>query len=206
MKQELTGGRAVSRETTERLEVYVSLLLRWNRTINLISRRDEADIWSRHIIDSLALAELLPANFAFALDLGSGGGFPGLVLAIATGSTFHLVESDVRKAIFLREAGRETGAAIIVHAERIEACQVRDAPVVTARALAPLPRLLAWAFPLLASDGMCIFPKGRGHTAELTAAASEWHMHVDSFQSATDPAAANLRIRDIQRVGPKLGS
>jgi 16S rRNA (guanine527-N7)-methyltransferase len=195
---------SVSRETRERLETYAALLLRWNRTINLISRGDEDALWPRHIDDALALVPLLPPEFAFGADLGSGAGLPGLVLAIATGRPFHLVESDQRKAAFLREAARETGAAATVHAQRIEQCSVRGAPVVTARALAPLSTLLAWAAPLLAEDGVCLFPKGRGHASELTAASAQWHMHVESFPSPTDPAAVYLRIKDIKRVGPAL--
>lgn len=204
MKHSPIEAPAVSRETRERLEIYAALLLRWNRTINLISRRDEAVLWERHIADSLGLLPLLPADFPFGVDLGSGGGLPGLVLAIAAERPFQLVESDQRKAAFLREAARATGADVTVHATRIERCEIRGATLLTARALAPLSRLLGWAAPLLANDAICLFPKGRDHVAELTDAATQWHMRVESFASLTDPAAVYLRIRDIQRVGPHL--
>lgn len=193
---------AVSRETLDRLRHYAALLLRWNRTINLVSRSDEATLWERHILDGLALLPLVPVEFGFGVDLGSGGGLPGLVLAVATGRLFHLVEADQRKAAFLREAARETGAAVRVHATRIETAPVRNAPLITARALASLPDLLTWSAPLLGEDGVCIFPKGRNYAAELTEAAAQWHMRVERFASQTDPDAVYLRIRDIHRVGP----
>ncbi len=201
MKHHPDIGDNVSRETLDRLEAYVSLLLRWNRTINLISRRDEAVIWERHIADSLALRPLLPSNFSHAIDLGAGGGLPGLVLAISTGKPFHLVESDQRKAAFLREAARTLALSVTIHAARIEAVQISPAPVITARALAPLNILLTWSERLLAPNGICVFPKGRTIDDELTIAASEWHMKVESVSSPTDPTARFLRISEIHRVG-----
>jgi 16S rRNA (guanine527-N7)-methyltransferase len=192
----------VSRETLDRLRAYMDMLLRWNRTINLIARADESQIWDRHIADSLDLLPLLPAEFSHAIDLGSGGGLPGLVLAIATGRPFHLVESDQRKAAFLREAARATAAPATVHAVRIEALKLPPAPLITARALAPLPKLIAWAAPFLAPGGVCIFPKGRSAEDELTAAALQWHMRVRKTPSRSDPAALILSISEIARVGP----
>jgi 16S rRNA (guanine(527)-N(7))-methyltransferase RsmG len=200
VKQGRDARPCVSRETLARLETYAALLLKWNRTINLISPRDEARLWPRHIDDCLNLLPLLPPDFAFAVDLGSGAGFPGLVLSIATGRPFHLVEADQRKAAFLREAARATGAPSVVHQARIEDFGIRDAPLVTARALAPLATLLQWAAPILAADGLCLFPKGRTHAAELTAAARQWQMRTESIPSQSDPDAVILRIRDIQRV------
>jgi 16S rRNA (guanine527-N7)-methyltransferase len=191
----------VSRETLERLEIYVALLLRWNRTINLISRGDEALIWDRHVADSLALARHLPPEFSHAIDIGSGGGFPGMVLAIATLRPFHLVESDQRKSAFLREVARELSLPISVHATRIETAKLPVAPVITARAVAPLAILLAWATPHLAPHGICLFPKGRTADDELTAARLEWHMDVVSTPSPTDPSAKILRISEVARVG-----
>ncbi len=192
----------VSRETRARLEAYASLLLQWNRTINLLSRRDEADLWPRHINDSLALIPLLPENLAAAADLGSGGGFPGLILAIATGHRFHLVEADHRKAAFLREAARVTEAPVTVHATRIDEWEAANLSLITARALAPLVTLLDWAAPKLAHDGICLFPKGRTYPVELTAAASQWQMHTEQLPSRSDPDSVILRIRDIRRVRP----
>lgn len=183
------------------LKRYVELLLQWNRTINLISRKDEAVVWDRHIVDSLALMPLLPPDFTHAVDLGSGGGLPGIVLAICTGKPFHLVESDQRKCAFLREAARALDLRVTVHAARIEAVQLPPAPLITARALAPLTVLLGWSARLLAPGGICVFPKGRSVDEELTAAVSEWHMKVESITSPTDHAARILRISEIERVG-----
>ena len=201
MKQFPAGLGEVSRETHTMLERYVELLLQWNRTINLISRKDEAVVWNRHIADSLALMPLLPPDFTHAVDLGSGGGLPGIVLAICTGKPFHLVESDQRKCAFLREAARALDLRVTVHAARIEAVQLPPAPLITARALAPLTVLLGWSTRLLAPGGICVFPKGRNVDEELTAAVSEWHMNIESVTSPTDHAARILRISEIERVG-----
>jgi 16S rRNA (guanine527-N7)-methyltransferase len=190
----------VSRETRERLVAYVDLLLRWQRTIHLISQHDVAQIWTRHIADSLQLLPLIPPGTDRGIDLGSGAGLPGLVLAIATGIPFGLVEADHRKAAFLREAARLTAAPATVHATRIEAAALPRAPLVTARALAPLDTLLRWAFPLLAPGGTCLFPKGRGVEDELTTAAAQWHMLVFRTPSRTDPSATILRISEIGPV------
>jgi 16S rRNA (guanine527-N7)-methyltransferase len=191
----------VSRETSERLKIYADLLLRWNHTINLVSKADEGHLKTRHIDDSLALLPLLPPGISHAIDLGSGGGLPGLVLAIASGHRFHLIEADQRKAAFLREAIRATEAPATVHAQRIEATLLPPAKVITARAVAPLVRLLGWAAPLLAPGGVCIFPKGRTSQDELTAAAAQWHMRVHTTPSRTDPTASILSISEISRVG-----
>ena len=192
---------AVSRETADRLAAFVDLLLVWNRRINLISRRDEADVWPRHVFDALQLVPLLPSADS-AIDIGSGGGFPGLVLAIATGIRFGLVEADQRKAAFLREAARYTGAPVTVHATRVETLRLPSARLVTARAMASLPMLLALSAPLLGRDGVCVFPKGQKAANELTDAGREWHMRVERFPSRTDPTATILRISEIRRVGP----
>lgn len=199
MKQAESVWSNVSRETAGRLELLAGLALAWNRTINLVSRGDAAHIRERHIADSLQLLPILPAGFDRAIDLGSGGGFPGLVLAIATGRPFDLIESDQRKAAFLREAARLTEAPVQVHAVRIEAAHLRPAPLVTARALAPLSTLLAWAAPLLAHGGVCVFPKGRSLDEELTQARTQWHMRVEQWPSALDPSARILRLSEIMR-------
>jgi 16S rRNA (guanine(527)-N(7))-methyltransferase RsmG len=185
-----------------RLAQLAGLLLRWNQRINLIAAADEADLWTRHILDSAQLASLLPEPPAELIDLGSGGGFPGLVLALTTSWTVHLVESDQRKAAFLREAVRVTGAKAIVHAVRAEKLAIPPAPVVTARALASVSALLELVRPLLTADGVCVLPKGRSVDTELTAAAREWHMRVERFPSCTGPGATLLRISEIRRVGP----
>lgn len=193
------AGSGVSRETLEQLEVFAALLERWNRRINLISTGDLPQLWPRHIEDSLQLVPDLPPGTPF-VDLGSGGGFPGLVLAIATGCHATLIEADQRKASFLREAARATGARATIVAARIEQAEVPPAGIVTARALAPLPRLLGWAERFLDEDGVCLFLKGRSVEDELTAAAAEWHMTVSRRPSRTDPDGVILRLSELRRV------
>ncbi len=183
-----------------RLDIFAAMLLRWNATVNLVAAGDLPDLRRRHVDDSAQLAPLLPPGARRGIDLGSGAGFPGLVLAIVTGLTFDLIESDHRKAAFLREAARATGAPVVVHARRVEAADIPPAAVVTARALARLPRLLELAAPKLAAGGVCLFMKGAGATAELTQAAREWHMRVEQFPSRTDSSASILRISEIARV------
>lgn len=191
----------ISPAARTRLERFAALLQQWNRHINLVSRADEAVLWPRHILDCAQLVPLLPPTPGRLVDLGSGAGFPGLVLALLTPWQVHLVESDQRKAAFLREAARETAAEVTVHAVRAESLRLPPVQVVTARALAPIPALLSLAMPLLAPDGVCLFAKGRGVEPELTAAAVGWHMRVERFPSLTSPDAALLRISEISRAG-----
>lgn len=196
----LTAEPSVSRETLLALERFAALLLRWNRTVNLVARQDEALLWQRHIANSLQLVPLMAPRPDRAIDLGSGAGFPGLILALATGVPFDLIEADKRKAAFLREAARVTRAPVQVHAVRIEAAGLPAAPLVTARAVAPLPTLLSLAAPLLAPGGIGLFLKGAGAHAELTEAAVEWHMHTECIPSRTAAGASILRITELSRV------
>jgi 16S rRNA (guanine527-N7)-methyltransferase len=189
----------VSRETEERLRLYADAIRRWNPTINLVSKSDLPDLWQRHILDSLQLLPLLPPSASRAIDLGSGGGLPAIVLAIASGISFTLVESDARKAAFLREAIRATGAPATVVNARIEAVDLPPASIVTARALAPLPRLLDFASRFLATDGVFLFPKGRNAQSELTEARTGWQMEAECFASAIDPDATVLRLSHVTR-------
>ncbi|MFC0388004.1 16S rRNA (guanine(527)-N(7))-methyltransferase RsmG [Muricoccus vinaceus] len=195
---------AVSRETEQRLESFLGLLLRWNARINLVAERDAETLRRRHVADSLQLLSLLPPGQGPAADLGTGGGFPGLVLATAdTARPWHLVESDKRKAAFLTTAAAELGLShVTVHACRIEAATLPLLALLTARALAPLPVLLGHAARLLAPDGSALFPKGRTAESELTAASADWTMQVERFESRTEPDATILRITGIRRAGP----
>jgi 16S rRNA (guanine527-N7)-methyltransferase len=183
------------------LAPFVDALLRWNRTVNLVGRADEGVIWERHIADSLQLAPLCSGAMR-GIDLGSGAGFPGLILALATGIPFDLVEADHRKAAFLREVSRMTRAPVRVHAIRAENSGLTPAPLITARALAPLPRLLDLAHPFLAQGGICLFPKGAQADAELTDTGPEWQMRVERFPSRVTPDGVILRLSEIARVRP----
>jgi 16S rRNA (guanine527-N7)-methyltransferase len=199
----------VSRETLHRLDRFVATLLAWQRRMNLVASSTEATLWTRHVADSLQLLALAPEARIWA-DLGSGGGFPGVVIACALadirGAHVHLVESSSKKAAFLHEAVRATGAPATVHATRIEDF-VKNAPaqidVVTARAVAPLPKLLALAYPLLKTGTLGLFPKGQDVARELTETAKCWKIQASLSPSRTDPKAQIVIVRGLE---PKLRS
>jgi 16S rRNA (guanine527-N7)-methyltransferase len=191
--------RSVMGDATIRLDRFADLLLRWNARLNLIAAKDAAVIWERHIADSLQLVPLMRSGTKRAIDLGTGGGFPGLVLAIATGVKFDLIESDRRKAAFLRTAILETAAPAVVHNCRIEDARLPPAPLITARALAPLSRLLPLAARLLAQDGFCLFLKGIKVEEELTEVAGDWAMTVDRIGSQTSPEGVVLRLSGLRK-------
>jgi 16S rRNA (guanine527-N7)-methyltransferase len=151
------------------------------------------------VLDSAQLFPLLPPESRGLADFGSGAGFPGLILAIMGAESVHLVESDTRKAAFLREAARETGATVTVHAKRIEAILPFQTDVVTARALAPVDALLRMVYRFLSPGGVCLFPKGRNAEDELTAASGSWTMRVQRYDSVTDRSATILRLSHIAR-------
>jgi len=184
-----------------RLRAYESLLLRWSPKINLVSKSDLSHIRARHIDDSLALLPHIPANTTHAMDLGSGAGFPGLVLAIATEIPFTLIESDKRKAAFLTEAARELSAPVKVLAVRIEDAKTPKTPLITARALAPLDRLLALALPHLTPDGIALFPKGETADQEIKTAQSHWHMNVERCKNQNDPRGIILKVSGLRHAG-----
>jgi 16S rRNA (guanine527-N7)-methyltransferase len=191
---------SVPQDASPALQRYVELLQRWNRSINLVSARDMPVLWTRHVADSLQLGALWRGRPERAIDLGSGGGFPGMVLAIAYGIRFDLVEQDRGKAAFLREAGRVTGAPVNVVAAKIEDAVLPLAPLITARGLAPLTRLLGYAENLLTPDGECLFLKSRGAEAEIDEAAQHWTMRMEKFPSRTDSDGVILRVSGIVRV------
>ncbi|MDH3472186.1 MAG: 16S rRNA (guanine(527)-N(7))-methyltransferase RsmG [Rhodospirillales bacterium] len=196
----------VSRETLGRFERYAALLRDWNRAINLVGAGSLDDLWRRHMLDSAQLLAHLPPVRAdhdrVLVDLGSGAGFPGLVLALLGAGAVHLVEADQRKAAFLREAARQLDLAVEIHARRIEDMSPLPADVVTARACAPLPKLLGYAagFPRVhGRRPVCLFLKGKRADEELTAARREWNMAVEHFPSRSDSNGRILRIGLIGR-------
>ncbi|WP_414464260.1 16S rRNA (guanine(527)-N(7))-methyltransferase RsmG [Hyphomicrobium sp. DY-1] len=184
----------ISNETREKLEIYETLLKKWQKTINLVASSTLDDIWDRHFADSAQLWPLRPPEAKTWLDLGSGAGFPGLVLAILaseTGQTHHtLVESDSRKAAFLREAARQTGVAVDILCMRIENpethAKVGVADCVTARALAPLSKLVEIAAPYFGPSTLGFFLKGRDATAEVEKAAQDWQFAFELIPSVTE--------------------
>jgi 16S rRNA (guanine527-N7)-methyltransferase len=201
MSREAFGEQlGVSRETLERLTVYLDLLRRWQPAINLVGAATLGDPWRRHVLDSAQLAAHVPAGAADLVDLGSGAGFPGMVLALLGARGVHLIEVDRRKAQFLREVARLTGAPATIHGERIEQMQGWPAAVVTARALAPLPRLLDLAARFLVSDSVALFLKGKSVKRELTDARASWHMVSETFTSLSEPTGTVLKLRGIRRA------
>jgi 16S rRNA (guanine527-N7)-methyltransferase len=195
----------VSRETLARLGAYAELLAKWQAKINLVGPTTLADIWQRHFLDSAQLYPLLPATARVVADLGSGAGFPGLVLAIlaeAAGRdiTFHLVESDGRKAAFLAEAARtaRVAGAVKIQPVRAEALGGRmSADVLTARALAPLDKLFGLAKPLVKPDGLCLLLKGEKADEEIEAARKHWAFELERFPSKSDPGGTVLAVRGL---------
>jgi len=183
----------------ERLRVYAELLAKWQAKINLIGPDTLPDLWSRHFLDSAQLFPLIPPVARRLVDIGSGAGFPGLVLAVMGAPDVHLIESDQRKCAFLREAARVTGTKVTILPRRIEQVEPLNADVVTARALAPLGKLLDWAMPHLAPGGECLFLKGKGAEDELTATAKEWNIALDRVASWTDPGGLVLHLREVSR-------
>jgi 16S rRNA (guanine527-N7)-methyltransferase len=195
----------VSRETLARLDRFAETLLTWNATTNLIAPSTIPHLWTRHIADSLQLLDLAPDARVW-VDLGSGAGFPGLVIACALadspGAKVHLVESNGKKAAFLREAVRLTGAPAMVHAERIEKFLTvfsGPADVVTARALAPLKHLLDQSVGLLTTATVGLFPKGQDVDAELTEATKYWNIKVNLAPSRTDSQGRIVVVRGLEQ-------
>jgi 16S rRNA (guanine(527)-N(7))-methyltransferase RsmG len=184
------------------LDRFLDLLRQWNIRINLVADARPEVIRTRHIADSLQLAGLLPASTGPLADLGSGAGFPGLVLALTTSRPVHLVESDRRKAAFLTEAAAQLGLRhVTVHPLRAETARLPALEIITARALAPLADLLPHAWRFLAPGGCAIFPKGRTAEQELTAAEAAWTFEAERFASHTDPEATILRLTKIRPHG-----
>jgi 16S rRNA (guanine527-N7)-methyltransferase len=195
-RDEFAAATGVSRETLDRLAAYADLLAKWQAKINLVGPATLPDLWRRHMLDSAQLAALIePAGPRRWVDLGSGAGFPGLVLAIMGVGEVHLVESDQRKCAFLREAARITGTEVKIHALRIETLAPLEADVITARALAPLEKLLDWAAPHRTTHTIHLIPKGKEAEAELTRAAQRYTLDVKRHESRTDNSATIFQIR-----------
>ncbi len=198
------GALDVSRETLGKLEAFAELVQKWTAKINLVSKASVEQVWERHILDSAQIYDLAPAKGHW-VDLGSGGGFPGIVVAIlsqgaATDHKFTLVESDQRKAVFLRTAIRELNLDATVLSERIESIAPLEADVLSARALADLSDLFSFASLHLASDGLALFPKGEKWQKEIVSARELWSCQIDAIKSRSNPKAAILKIKDIVRV------
>lgn len=195
----------VSRETIARLKVIESLLIKWNPKINLVSKNTLKNLWERHISDSAQIWPLLPAETKTLVDIGSGGGFPGLVLAALNGENdveldITMIESDIRKCSFLRTTLREMSVNAEVKSQRIERADPVGADVITARALADLEQLLGFAERHLKPGGTAIFPKGINWKKEVEAAQESWSFDLETVKSKTQDGAVILKIGEIRRV------
>jgi len=192
----------VSRETCDMLVMFEQALIKWNRSVNLVATSTEAEIWSRHILDSAQLAALAPAARRW-LDIGSGGGFPGLVLAILLrdrpGGHIDLVESNRKKAGFLQAMVGQFRLPARIHAIRIEAMSVEPIDVVTARALAPMPLLLELSERWLSSGARALFHKGRDYVHEVSESSQRWTFDLLEHRSAIDPGGVILEISNLHR-------
>ena len=196
--EEFAAATSVSRETLDRLRLYESLLAKWQRALNLIGKSTAADVWLRHFLDS---AQLYPhlSEKPDLVDFGSGAGFPGAVLAAMGARDVHLVESDSRKCAFLREIDRQLALGMTIHEARIEHLTPWKASSVTARALAPVPKLLDMAEDFLDPETVILFPKGESVDQELTEALKGWNMTVERLASRTSPTSVILRLTRVER-------
>lgn len=195
------SGVDVSRETMDKLTHFVTLIEKWTKRINLIAPTTVPDIWNRHIVDSAQVFKHAPKSWQNWVDLGSGGGLPGIVVAIldAESRPITLIESDTRKCLFLNTVRRELSLNINVLNQRIEKTTIERADVLTARALAPLSDLLVHAERVLSSDGIALFSKGETFQSELDQAAKSWNFEHRAFASLTKPEARVLEISRIRR-------
>jgi 16S rRNA (guanine527-N7)-methyltransferase len=197
----------VSRETVERLQVYVDLLDRWRTVVNLVSKASFESVWTRHVADSAQLLPLAPQARVW-VDMGSGAGFPGMVIAIqltaVEGARVHLIESDQRKSAFLREAARATGAPVTVHNHRIEdaASEIASSvDAITARALAPLPRLIAFATLWLDNGAIGVFPRGRRSEFDNCVFPNSASYDFSFAENIVDRDARILVVRKLALIG-----
>jgi len=193
----------VSRETFDRLSIYVDLVCRWNPKINLVSRNSLKEIWTRHVLDSVQVYRCSePADHW--VDLGSGGGFPGMVCAImaieeSPETRFTFVESDQRKSAFLRTVARKCGVKCTVISKRIESVDPLNADILSARALADLETLISFCHRHLSDSGVALLPKGENWKKELDDAREEWNFQAEPITSLTEPKAVILKVKGVTR-------
>jgi 16S rRNA (guanine527-N7)-methyltransferase len=199
--EEFASQTSVSRETLARLKAYADLLADWNTRHNLVAKSTLPDLWHRHLLDSAQLAPMIPDGARTLADLGSGAGFPGLVLAAMRPEiavTLH--EATTKKCAFLQAAAERMGIKVAVRNARLEDLPPQPFDVITARALAPLPQLLTYAYPFTAPNSVCLFLKGQNVGSELTEAHKYWNMQVSQAPSQTEPSAAIVAVREL---GPR---
>ncbi len=194
----------VSDSMLNNLDLYAHILLKWQNHTNLIGKSSMEDIWGRHFLDSVQLFPFLNLKAKTLIDLGSGAGFPGLILALkfleCGGPQVHLIESNQRKARFLMEVNRILNVGVVVHSKRTEYINDLKGDIITARAVAPLHRLLGFAERFINSDTECFFLKGENVSQELTEAKKKWKMHVMEIDSITRKGAKILKLKKISSI------
>ena len=195
----------VSRETFDRLQHFETLVRKWNSTINLVAKNDLVDLWGRHIVDSMQVTRFLSTSPKKWIDIGSGGGFPGVVVAvlakeISPETKTILIESDVRKATFLRTVVRELDLDCAVLARRIENVEPQDARILSARALAPLEDLFRYGYQHLSQDGRTVFLKGQNFQKEIDLARKKWKFDVVAHPSLTDKRARIIEAWNLEPI------
>lgn len=189
----------VSRETIERLTQYKELVLKWQKTINLVSTTSLSEIEERHFKDSLQLINFIPTGAKKLIDLGSGGGFPGMVIALTQTIDVTLVESDLRKCLFLKNVSRETKSSVKILQSRIESIKEKNFDVITSRALASLDQLCEYSFPLIHSESILLFLKGKNFQKEIDDSRFKWDYELEVFNSKTNPDARVLKISYLKK-------
>ncbi len=198
----------VSRETLHGLELYCEELLRWNSKINLVARSTESGVWDRHVVDSMQVYDLMPTKAVRWVDLGAGAGLPGLIVAILAKELdpdleVVLVESDKRKSAFLAHVVRLLNLSATICSNRIDMLSPQAADVISARALAPLPKLLEFSHRHAGSDCVCLFHKGANVQSEIDLAKADWQFTHKEYKSKTDPSGVILRIEGLTRAAAR---
>jgi 16S rRNA (guanine527-N7)-methyltransferase len=196
-RQTFFAAVPVSRETESRLSRYAEIIIERNQTLSLISHTTEPDLWVRHFLDSAQLMRLIPDRDAALVDIGTGAGFPGLVLAILGHPNVHLIEHNIQKVEFLRRVAAELDLPVTIHPMKSEAVRPFPVGVLTARALKPLDQLIGLGRRLIGPNTTCLFPKGRRAEEELQTASRRWRMNVERFPSLTDPDSTIFRLTNV---------
>lgn len=187
----------LSDDQTSRLKTYQSLLLKWQKSVNLISPNTIANVWERHFVDSIQLFPYISESDRVILDVGSGGGFPGMVLAILLDREFHLVESDKKKCIFLSEVSRETKTKVIIHNDRVESLSISGIDLITSRACASVSQIFDLTKNLVSHETKYLLLKGKNNSIEIDEAKKNWQFEVEIFPSITEKDSAILRFSKV---------
>jgi len=189
----------LSNDALSKLKIYQAMLLKWQKSLNLISDSTIEDSWNRHFIDSAQLEKLITKPEPIVVDVGSGGGFPGLVLAMMLNGEFHLIESDKKKCIFLSEVSRETKTKVIIHNDRIETSSISNIDYVISRACANVSQLFSWTENFVSHETKCLFLKGKNYSIEIDDAKNDWQFDIELHPSVTDTQSAILELSHVRR-------